>query len=184
MAFVRRPVTRVTYTLRDQQKAAFASFHLTTVTGNVLPDINAAPVQTFLGEFADNLQAVSDCFVESFSVTTEWENDVAPVFGAAADVERKAVLQFKTEDGFYSIFTIPGAKYDMFDAADGVQIVRPDNSGSFAGNTLETPLESIHDKLRNGVTNGAVTHASTDRRAKDLRNLWDAYKQHRSNPRG
>jgi hypothetical protein len=183
MAFVERDVMKITYTLRDQQRASFASFYIGKVSG-AFPDISNPAFRNFLGEFGDNLAAVSDCYVEGYSISFTWENDVDPiVYGPTADVERKAVLQFKVADGFSTIFTIPGAKYAMF-GADGETIVRPDNSGSFDGNALEAPLESIHDKLRNGVTIGLVTYPVTDRRASDFRGLLDAYKQHRSNPRG
>jgi hypothetical protein len=183
MPFVEREVMKVTYTLRDQQRASFASFHIGKVAG-AFPDISTGAFRNFLGELGDNLAAVSDCYVEGYSITFSYENDADPiVYGPTADVERKAVLQFKTADGFQTIFTIPGAKYEMF-GADGETIVRPDNSGSFNGNALEAPLESIHDKLRNGVTVGVITFPVTDRRGADFRGLLDAYKQHRSNPRG
>lgn len=183
MAFVARDVIKVTYSVEDQQKSSECSFYVGENTGN-LPNIHDPAFRAFIGEFGDNLQAASDCFVSSISVSLALFNDASLSFGASPDRERKGVLQFATEDGFQTIFTIPGAKYSMF-AADGETITRsPTTPGDFAGNPLEATLESIHDKLRNGVTIGAVTFPCTDRRAKDIRDLRDAYKQHRTNTRG
>lgn len=183
MTFVARDVIKLTYTLQDQEKSSEATFYIGENTGN-LPNIHDAAFRAFIGEFGDNLTALSDCFVSAININLALFNDAAITFGDAPDRERKAVLQFATEDGFQSKFSIPGAKYTMF-GADGVTITRsPTTPGDFAGNPLEVPLESVHDKLRNGVTVGAVTYPVCDRRAKDLRDLRDAYKLHESNSRG
>lgn len=184
MAFTDRAVLKVTFGIIDKdQNASSSQFYVGATAGN-LPNIHDSAFRNFIGEFADNIQAVSDCYVESISVSLVLFNDAALAFGAAPDVERKGVLQFKTSDGYETIFTIPGAKYSMF-AADGVSITRnPADPESFTGNTLATPLQSIHDKLRNGVTVGLVTFPATDRRAKDYRAMVDAYKQHRKRSRG
>jgi hypothetical protein len=184
MAFIDRSIIKVTYGLVDQdQHPSSCQFYVSDASGT-LPDINNASFRAFIGEMGDNLAATSDCYVESITVSLALFNDATLAFGAAPDVERKAVLQFKTEDGYETIFTIPGAKYAMF-GADGVAVTRnPTDPESFTGNTLAAPLQSIHDKLRNGVTIGLLTHAVTDRRAKDLRQMVDAYKQHRKRSRG
>ena len=176
---------KVTFTVRDQQRAGYCSFYIGEASGQ-LPDPNAADFGAFIGEFASSLQNVTDCYVEGASISFDYFNDAAITYGTSADVERKGVFVFKTEDNFTSIFTIPGAKYTMFSTTDGESIIRDLTApaGNFNGNPLETHLESIHDKLRNGVTIALVTYPCTDRREKDLRDLKDAYKQHRSNPRG
>ena len=185
MGWNRSNTLKVTFTVRDQQRAGYCSFYLGDVAGT-LPDPNSADFMAFLGEFATSLQNVTDCYVEQASITYEIFNDAPIQFGASADVERKGVLVFKTEDNFTTIFTIPGAKYAMFSATDGETIIRDASaaSGNFNGNPLESHLENIHDKLRNGATILLTTYPVTDRRRKDLRDLKDAYKQHRSNPRG
>lgn len=184
MAFNRGNTMKVTLTLRDQQRAGYASFYIGELAGQI-PNPNEAEFQAFIQEFASSMQNLTDCFVEGISISFDFFNDAAQTFGATADVERKGVLVFKTEDNFTSIFTIPGAKYTMFDTTDGETILRDVTApGSFAGNPLETHLESIHDKLVNGVTINLATHPVTDRREKDITSLKDAYKQHRSNPRG
>ena len=185
MAFNRGNTMKVTFTVRDQQRAGYASFYIGELAGQ-LPNPNEAEFTAFIEEFAGNLQDVTDCFVENISVSMDFYNTVGQTFGASADVERKGVLVFKTEDNFTSIFTIPGAKYAMFSATDGESIIRDlaAAAGNFNGNPLEADLESIHDKLVNGVTINLGTYPVTDRREKDIVSLKDAYKQHRSNPRG
>ncbi len=183
MAFVSREALKVTYSIQDQERSSQCSFYIGEAGGN-LPNIHDPDFRNFIGEFGDNLSAVSDGYVSAITFSFSLYNDANLVFGPAPDVERKGVLQFKTEDGFQTLFTIPGAKYSMF-AADGENIIRnPADPSSFTGNPLAAPLQSIHDKLRNGVTIDLVTYPATDRRAKDIRQLVDAYKQHRSNPRG
>lgn len=184
MAFIDRGTLKVTFGVidKDQNKSS-CQFYVGEASGN-LPNIHDAAFRNYIGEFADNLQAVSDAYVESISVSLAMFNDAALAFGAAPDVERKGVLQFKTEDGYETIFTMPGAKYTMF-GADGTSIIRDATDPElFTGNPLIAPLTSIHDKLRNGVTIGVNTFAVTDRRAKDVRAMVDAYKQHRSRSRG
>lgn len=184
MAFNRGNTMKVTFSLRDRsKKVSYASFYIGELAGQ-LPNPNEAEFTAFVGEFGASLQNLTDCYVDGATISFDFNNDAAQTFGTADDVERKAVLQFRTEDNFTSIFTIPGAKYSMF-GPDGVSIVRDTASpGSFAGNTLETHLESIHDKLVNGVTINLATHPVTDRREADLTSLLDAYKQHRANSRG
>ena len=184
MAFVSKPAIKITYTVRDQSRISYASFHIGK-NGADYPNVNDPAFIAFCNEFAASLQNVSDCFVSGYNITLDYENDAVPTFGPAADVERKGVLQFKTADGFYTLFTIPGAKYDMFDPQDGETIIRPSASAdNFDGNPLETHLESIHDKLVNGATIALETFPATDRRGGNINRLWDGYKQHRSNPRG
>lgn len=184
MAFNRQNTMKVTYTIRDQQKAGYASFYIGELTGQ-LPNPNEDEFQDFIGEFGSSLANSTDCYVEGATVSFDFLNDAAISFGSAADIERKGVLSLRTEDNFTSIFTIPGAKYSMFDPNDGETIIRdPSNSQSFNTNPLATHLNSIKDKLVNGVTINLATHPVTDRREKDLIGLRDAYKQHRSNSRG
>lgn len=184
MAFIDRGTLKVTYGLVDKdQNPSSCQYYVGMASGN-LPNIHDVAFRNFIGEFADNLAATSDAYVESISVSLALFNDAALAFGAAPDVERKGVLQFKTSDGYETIFTIPGAKYLMF-GADGTSIVRdPANPESFTGNALAVPLQSIHDKLRNGVTIAPNTFPVTDRRAKDFGSMVDAYKQHRKRSRG
>ena len=185
MAFTDRGTLKVTLSLKDQSNKGNSScqFYVGAASGN-LPNIHDTAFRNFIGEFADNVAAVSDCFVESISVSLVMFNDATVAYGDAPDVERKGVLQFKTADGYSTIFTIPGAKYDMF-GADGESIIRdPDDPEDFGTNPLATPLQSIHDKLRNGVTIAPNTYPVTDRRAKDVRAMFDAYKQHRKKSRG
>lgn len=183
MAFVARPAVKVTFTIEDQDRSSECGFYVGDASGNLV-NIHDPLFRTFLSEFASSLTAVSDCFVSAINVSMALFNDAAISYGAAPDVERKGVLQFATEDGYQTIFTIPGAKYTMF-GADGTSIIRSSTTpGDFAGNPLETHLESIHDKLRNGVTIAPNTYPCVDRRAKDIRDLRDAYKQHRTNSRG
>jgi hypothetical protein len=184
MAFNRGNTLRVTFTIADQQRKGYCSFYIGELTGQ-LPNINDGEFVTFISDFAIDLANVTDCYIESVSCSFDFFNDANITFGAAPDVERKAVLTFKTEDNFTTIFTIPGAKYAMF-ATDG-ETVRSDDPnalGAFTGNALRPNLSSIHDKLVNGVTINLGTYPVTDRREKDVRQLKDAYKQHRSNSRG
>lgn len=183
MAFVARDVLKVTYTVEDQQKSSDCSFFVGEASG-ALPNIHDPAFRNFIGEFGDNLAAASDCFVSSISISLAMFNDAAISFGASPDRERRAVMQFATEDGFTSQFSIPGAKYAMF-GPDGVSVIRSATTpGDFVGNPLEATLESIHDKLRNGVTIGVNTYPVQDRRGKDLRDLRDAYKANKANSRG
>lgn len=184
MAFQRGNTLKVTYTFRDKgKKPSYASYYIGELTGQ-LPNPNEAEFIAFVQEFGSSLIATSDCYVEGVSCTFDFYNDAAVSFGAAADVERKAVLSMRTEDQFSTIFTIPGAKYSMF-GPDGVSIIRDTaTSNNFTGNPLASDLNSIRDKLTNGVTINLETWPVTDRREKDIVSLLDAYKQHRSNPRG
>lgn len=184
MAFNRGNTLKVTYTLRDRsKKTSFTSFHIGELAGQ-LPNPNEAEFQAFVAEFGSSLAALSDCYVEGISCTFDFFNDAAMTFGTADDVERKAVITFKTEDNFSSMITIPGAKYAMF-GSNGIDIIRDTaTGGNFNGNPLESHLESIHDKIVNGVTINLATHPVTDRREKNIVSMIDAYKQHRKNPRG
>lgn len=186
MGFNRAPVVKVTFTLRDQDRVSYSSIYLgKNTTGLLWTDVNSVDFHAYITEFATNLQALTDCFVESINVSLEWLNDAPRTFGTAADVERKAVLQFKTASGFYTLFTIPGAKYDMFDPSTGIDIISTSAvMGDFVGNPLQTELENIHDKIVNGATIATVNYPATDRRHDNIQSLWDAYKQHRSNTRG
>lgn len=183
MAFNRRNTMKVTYTVRDQdpKKVSYATFYIGELAGQ-LPNPNEAEFTAFIAEFASSLSNVIDCYVEGATISFDFFNDAAKTFGAAPDVERKGVFTLNTEDGFTSIFTMPGAKYSMFDPGDGSTIIH--NGGSFTGNPLATHLQAIHDKLINGVTINLATHPVVDRREKDLVSLSDAYKQTRSNSRG
>lgn len=176
---------KITYTFRDQSKdkVGYASYHIGELAGQV-PNPNESEFKAFVSEFGDSLINASDCYVSDVSISMDGYNDAPKAFGAAPDLERKAVLSLRTQDNFNSLFTIPGAKYAMF-AADGVTITRdPANPQSFNTNPLATHLNSIKDKLINGVTINLATHPVTDRREADLTSLLDAYKQHRGNPRG
>lgn len=184
MGFQRGNTIKVTYTFKDRgKKPSFASYYIGELAGQ-LPNPNEAEFIAFVQEFGSSLIAVSDCYIENVSCTFDFYNDAAMSFGAAADVERKAVLSMKTEDQFQTIFTIPGAKYEIF-GPDGVSVIRDSsNSNNFTGNPRAADLNSIRDKLTNGVTINAATWPVTDRREKDIVSLIDAYKQHRGNPRG
>lgn len=184
MPFQRGNTMKVTYTFRDKgKKPSYASYYIGELAGQ-LPNPNEAEFTAFVQEFGNSLIAVSDCYVEGVTVTFDYYNDAAKSFGAAADVERKAVLSMRTEDQFTTIFTIPGAKYEIF-GPDGESVIRDTaNSTNFTGNPRATDLNSIRDKLTNGVTINLATHPVTDRREKDIVSLDDAYKQHRANPRG
>lgn len=182
MALNRRNTMKVTYTFRDRSPRGvfYATFYIGELAGQ-LPNPNETEFGAFISEFGDSLTNVSDCYVDGATISFDYFNPAASTFGAAADGERKAVLQFNTEDGFQSILTIPGAKYTMFDT-DGETIIR--DGATFTGNPLATHLQSIHDKMVNGVTINLATYPVTDRREKDLVSIADAYKQHRSNSRG
>lgn len=191
MAFVLRPTATVTFTIEDKQRASTCSFNISLeAPGVVSPPggfdlpINSPGFSAYVLEFASSLQNVTDCRVIAISVSISWVQDTLPAFGTDANVERKGVLQFLTEDGFQTIFTIPGIKNSAI-GGDGVSIIRNVNvPGDFAGNPLETHLESIHDKLRNGATIDLANYPAVDRRGADIRDLIVAYQQHRANPRG
>lgn len=184
MAFNRGNTLKVTYTLRDRsKKTSFASFHIGELAGQ-LPNPNETEFEAFIGEFGASLIASTDCYVEGVSCSFDFYNNAAQAFGTADDVERKAVITFKTEDNFTTIFTIPGAKYSMF-SSNGIDVIRDSStSDNFNGNPLETHLEGIRAKLINGVTINLGTYPVTDRREKDVVSMVDAYKQHRKNSRG
>ena len=191
MAFVIRPTATVTFTVEDKQRASTCSFNVSLDAPGIvsLPNgfdlpLNDPAFNTYILEFASSLQNVTDCRVMAISVSYSFVQDTLPPFGSDANVERKGVLQFITEDGFQTIFTIPGIKNSAI-AGDGVNIIRNvDVPGDFAGNPLEVHLESIHDKLRNGATVALANYPAVDRRGADIRDLIDAYQQHRSNSRG
>jgi hypothetical protein len=187
MAFVLRRVAEITFTVEDKASTSSCSFHigLGTLVGQAFGlDLRDTDFTTYLEEFASSLQNSTDCRVTGFTLTMKWVQDTLPAFGTDANVERKGVLQFLTADGFQSIFTIPGIKNNAV-GGDGISLIRDVNTpGSFAGNPIETHLESVHDKMRNGVTINAVTYNATDRRGQDIRDLIDAYQQHRARSRG
>jgi hypothetical protein len=183
MAFARRPVMSVVLTVEDKQRPSTSQFYVEEV-GGLLPDLNDNDFAAFLTEFASSYQNATDCVVTAISVGVEWIQQTIPAFGTSPNVERKGILQFRTEDGFYSTFSIAGIK-DSAIAADGTNIVRdPSNPSSFTGNAIATHLQSLHDKLVNGATIDLVTFPVTDRRGSDLVSLADAYQQHRANSRG
>lgn len=183
MAWVRRHVMTVKYTLRDRSSKDpfYSTLHIGELAGQ-LPNPNETEFVAFIGEFGSSLANLSDCHVEGASISLEIFNNAASTFGDAPDGERKAVFQFNTEDGFESILTVPGAKYAMFSLTDGETIIR--DGGSFTGNPLASHLQSLHDKMVNGVTINLGTYPVVDRREKDLVSISDAYKQHRKNSRG
>lgn len=187
MAYAMRPTLKVTLTVADKAGTSTSSFHIGAVDilgTATLPDPNNAAFQAFLFEYASSLQNAVDTRVTDISLAYTYLNDTLAAFSGDPNTERKGVLQFLTADGFYTTVTLPGIKSSAI-GADGVNIIRDANTaGSFTGNPLETHLESVHDKLRNGVTIGAVTYPVTDRRGADVRDLVDAYQQHRANSRG
>jgi len=181
MAFVGRNVVKVEILGKDQSKPTRAEFHIGEVAG-ALPSF--VDLQTPLATFAANYQLVTDCVVTGVNVTYGIVQDTIPAFGAAPDRERKGILQYNVDGGFFSEVSLFGAKYSMF-APDGVEIIRdPADDQSFTTNPLATPLNAINNVLLNGITVGIVTFPVEDRRAADYVSLADAYKQTKSNARG
>jgi len=173
MAFALKHVLKVEILGRDQSKPTRAEFHLGEVAGT-LPAVS--DIDTVLATFAGHYQNLTDCIVTGINVTYAFVQDTIPAFGDAPDRERKGILQYGVDGGFFSEVSIFGAKYDMF-SADGVEIIRdPADDQSFDTNPLATDLNYINDVFLNGITIGLVTYPVVDRRMADYEILEDAYK--------
>jgi hypothetical protein len=166
---------KVTFTVRDRARKTTFSFHVGSNGGYVNP--NAVDFIAYLGELGSSFDAVSDCFYESVSVSYGFYDDAVSgkSYGDSPNVERKGVFLFNTAPGFTSHVTIPGLKAAAL-TEDGIHIQR---TGTTFEGTLATDLQSIHDKLQNGPTSGALTYPVTDQRGADYDGLVDAYQQHR-----
>lgn len=183
MAFNLRQVVSVTLTVEDKSGTSTTGFYVGDNAGNPI-DVTNPAFGTFVTEYAASMQNAMDCRVTQITAQYTWIQDTLPAFGGDPNVERKGILQFRTADGFYTTVSIPGIKSAAV-SADGVNLIRDANTpGQFTGSPIETHLEGIHDKLRNGVTVGVLNFPVVDRRGADLRDLVDAYQQHRANTRG
>ena len=182
MAFVRQGVTKLTFNWTDGKDKASSSIHVGNVAGSVASP-NESEFESYLLALVADMEAISHATLESVTYSIQWINNAPAIPGVEADVERKAVFVWRTAGGFNSLFTVPGAKGEIFNEEDGV--IR-DNAvaGSFTGNPQQTALESMYSKIIDGPTINLQTHMVTDRRDDDISSMRDAYKQHRSNPRG
>lgn len=170
----------ITFTWRQPGDArGQTTVHLGTNTPGVA-DMNDNDFRAFVGEMVDNMEAFSDCQVESVSVNATFDVTGNAAYGDSPNVERKAVFIFQTAAGFPARVTVPGLTNAAL-GSDGINITR---SGSTFSGSLATPLQAFHDKLQNGATINLLTYPVVDRRGSDFNGLLDAYQQHRRSARG
>jgi len=188
MAFSRFNAVKVAFQFIDSTGSSpnqsEYSFYVGELAGQT-PNINEAEWEAFLNELGDDLNAISDCWVPSATLSYRYINDASPVaFGNAPDVERKGVLLYNAVNGFSVKTSVPGMPYDAFDV-NGVDIIRnPADPQDFTGNPHATELNRIADKMRDGVTINAATHPVTTPHEEDIVSLKAAYKQHIARNKG
>lgn len=180
MPIVQQPV-RITFRFRDRARIATSAFHMGQALG-AYPTADA--LGSYLSEFYANIQDVSDCAGVGYSITYSYLETpfVADYATGNPNAERKGVLSFNlTGSTSKSIFTIPGINIGA-QAPDGKSLAytvdgagEPTFTGPIAGD-----MQSIHDKLRNGATVGAVTFPVTDADGNDFSQMFAAYQQTRS----
>lgn len=179
MPLVQQPV-RVTFTMKDRARKATSTFHLGQALG-AYPTPDA--LGTFLGEFWSSINNVSDCAGVGYQITYSYlEAPVINTYTGNPNVERKGVWSFNLQDSVSkSIFTVPGINIEC-QAPDGKNLIYTvDGAGEPTfGGTLGTHMDSIHDKLRNGATVGAVTFPVVDQDGNDFAQMFAAYQQTRS----
>lgn len=189
MALVQKPAL-VSMIFRDRARKASGEFHILPV-GGVLPSAgelgapSAVAPFTMVYELYGNMRDVSDCAPVGYSITYSWFEDPIVNFPAAPanpNAERKGVFQFATSNFGRTSFSVPGININA-QAPDGKQLTyntdpvtqEPTFTGPLAGD-----LQSIHDKLRNGATIGAVTYPVGSYLGNDITKFVDAYQQTRT----
>lgn len=186
MALVQKPAL-VTIKMRDRSRPASGEFHVLPVGGNLpSPGELGAPSAiapfTFVYELYGNFKDVSDCAAVGYSITYTWEEDPLLNFPAAPanpNAERKGVFQFKTTNFGRTSTSVPGININA-QGPDGKQLTynldpvtqEPTFTGPLAGD-----LQSIHDKLRNGATIGAVTYPVGSYLGNDINKFDEAFQQ-------
>lgn len=184
MALALQPVV-VTFSFRDRGNKNYScSFYLGEGTpGGLVPSASSAPIKAYLDEFYASLRNSSDLAGVGWSLTQKYaeEPNLTDWVGMPNGAE-KGVLVFDAGNT-PNLFTIPGLK-DAALASDNRHIAR-NGSVFIPGVTgdIAVHLQSIHDKLQNGATDGVVNYPAVDNEGNDYNGLLDAYLQTRATSR-
>lgn len=186
MAIINPIFATVTLKFRDQSGPTSMSFNMGPAAGGVLPDVSNSDVRAFINELYSSVLEVSDLTGQGWNVVYSARDDAAPVYGDSPDRERKLVWQFTIPStGKTALVTLPGPDYAVWDVSgEIVPFTGTLDTPSFTG-TLASHLQSVHDKLRNGATSGALNFPVVDSNGEDFGALAEPpYKQHRKSTRG
>lgn len=189
MALIAQPL-KVNLVMRDRARSAHTSFHIGAVAGALPTPAEIAFVSgiapfSFVFELYGNFIDVSDCAPVGYDLVYSYREDPAQNFDAPPanpNVERKGVYQFSTNQNGRTLITVPGININA-QAPNGKDLTyttdpttgEPTFTGPLAGD-----LQSIHDKMRNGATIGAVTYPVTGATGLDINKFIAAYQQTRA----
>jgi len=157
MAFALKPVAKVVIGMVD------ATGSRSTVEAYLPSATTAANAQTYGQALAALLADLSDCQIETVSVTYAAVDAVAAVAVDGSSIEEKGLFSFVTAAGKFNRFSVPAVKDSEVDEAGAIP------TGGAAAAALIAEL--------------ITTHPWCDSNGSDLVNIHAAYKRYRSTTR-
>ena len=165
MAFVRRPVWGLNFTVKDRDSN-------TSTLGFFVDSVNTVlEMETAVADFyLPDLQALTDGSIVSWGLTSVWEDAAAALAPETSDVERKGVFSFRAANRAAFTMSVPSIKNSL--VIDRTNLINP----------VDTAVSKfISDMLSSGLL--ALVRPRTYL-GSDIASFEKAEKHHRGSTRG
>jgi hypothetical protein len=160
MALTTSPTMAVTISVMDRDRNT-STLGFYVVNGGLLSVIEAA----ITGTMIPAIQAIMDCVVTAYTITTGAEDHTPVLPGETSDVERKGVFSFRAANGASYVIAVPSIKNTM--------VVDETNKI----NKVDTAIAAFIDMILTGSVLG-IAHPVTYL-GSDIVSLEKAVKTHR-----
>lgn len=165
MAFNRRPVWGLNFTMEDRDKnTSTLGFFVDSV--NTVLEMETAVTTYYLPD----LQALTDAKIKSWGLTSVWENDSTALAPETADVERKGVFSFRAANRAAFTISVPSILNTV--VIDRSNIINPADTAV---------AKFVSDMLSSGLL--ALVRPRTYL-GSDIASFEKAEKHHRGSTRG